>query len=87
MIQHSKELDDALRVFHHLDLLLGIQSAFSFLWFPVEEKDRHIFWAAWAKSISPTPLVNHDLTVFKTKARNYPLDRNELATERILFTK
>ena len=50
IMQHSKELDDTLRVFHEQVLLLGINSAFSFLWLPDEEKDRHIFWAAWAEN-------------------------------------
>ncbi|MEJ0104578.1 MAG: hypothetical protein WDO19_19345 [Bacteroidota bacterium] len=57
-MQHSKELDDTLRVFHEQVLLLGIPSAFSFLWLPDEEKDRHIFWAAWAENNS---------TVFKAR--------------------
>jgi DNA-directed RNA polymerase subunit N (RpoN/RPB10) len=47
IMQHSKELDDTLRVFHEQVLLLGIHSAFSFLWLPDEKNDRHIFWAAW----------------------------------------
>ena len=50
IMQHSKELDDTLRVFHEQVLLLGIHSAFSFLWLPDEEKDRHIFWAAWGEN-------------------------------------
>ncbi len=75
IMQHSKELDDTLRVFHEQVLLLGINSAFSFLWLPDEEKDRHIFWAAWAEKNS---------TIFKSKAINYPLDRNEPATAQCL---
>ena len=74
IMQHSKELDDTLRVFHEQVLLLGIHSAFSFLWLPDEEKDRHIFWAAWAENNS-----------FKSKAINYPLDRNEPATVQCLI--
>ena len=77
IMQHSKELDDTLRVFHEQVLLLGIHSAFSFLWLPDEEKDRHIFWAAWAED-------KNDSTVFKSKAINYPLDRNEPATAQCL---
>ena len=52
IMQHSNELDDTLRVFHEQVLLLGINSAFSFLWLPDEEKDRHIFWAAWEENNS-----------------------------------
>jgi signal transduction histidine kinase len=77
IMQHSKELDDTLRVFHEQILLLGIRSAFSFLWLPDEKNDRHIFWAAWEES-------NNGSTVFKSKAINYPLDRNEPATAQCL---
>jgi signal transduction histidine kinase len=70
-MQLSSELDDTLRVFHEQVLKLGIRSAFSFLWLPDEEKDRHIFWAVWAENNS---------TNFKSKAINYPLDRTEPAT-------
>ncbi len=76
IMQHSSELDDTLRVFHQQVLLLGIRSAFSFLWLPDEEKDRHIFWAAWAENNSND---------FKSKAINYPLDRNEPATAQCLI--
>jgi class 3 adenylate cyclase/DNA-directed RNA polymerase subunit N (RpoN/RPB10) len=75
IMQHSNELDDSLRVFHQQVLLLGIDSAFSFLWLPDEDKDRHIFWAAWAEN---------NPTVFRSKAINYPLDRNEPATAQCL---
>ena len=75
IMQHSKELDVTLRVFHEQVLLLGINSAFSFLWLPDEEKDRHIFWAAWAEN---------NFKDFKSKAINYPLDRNEPATAQCL---
>jgi signal transduction histidine kinase len=76
IMQHSTELDDTLRVFHEQVLQLGIPSAFSFLWLPDEEKDKHIFWAAWAEN---------NATVFKSKAINYPLDRNEPATAQCLI--
>ncbi len=76
LMQHSKELDDTLRVFHEQILLLGINSAFSFLWLPDEEKGRHIFWAAWAENNSK---------FFKSKAIDYPLDRNEPATAQCLI--
>ena len=76
IMQHSNELDDTLRVFHEQVLLLGIHSAFSFLWLPDEKNDRHIFWAVWAENNS---------TVFKSKSINYPLDRNEPATAQCLM--
>jgi len=78
IMQHSNELDDTLRVFHEQVLLLGINSAFSFLWLPDEEKSNHIFWAAWAEHIDET-------TIFKSKAITYPLDRNEPATAQCLI--
>src|SRR6185436_18846113 len=65
IMQHSKELDDTLRVFHQQVLLLGINSAFSFLWLPDEDKDRHIFWAAWAENISGEYVAKNSSTVFK----------------------
>jgi hypothetical protein len=77
IMQHSKELDDTLRVFHEQVLLLGINSAFSFLWLPDEDEGRHIFWAVWEES-------KNDSTVFQSKAINYPLDRNEPATAQCL---
>ena len=76
IMQHSSELDETLRVFHQQVLMLGIQSAFSFLWLPDEEKDQHKFWAAWAENNS---------TDFNSKAINYPLDRNEPATAQCLL--
>ncbi|MEO8772004.1 MAG: hypothetical protein ABI402_18040, partial [Ferruginibacter sp.] len=78
IMQHSKELDDTLRVFHEQVQLLGINSAFSFLWLPDEEKDKHIFWAIWEER-------NNDVPIFKNKAINYPLDRNEPATKQCLI--
>ncbi len=76
LMQHSNELDDTLRVFHKQVLLLGIHSAFSFLWLPDELNERHVFWAAWAEN---------NAAVFKSKAINYPLDRNEPATAQCLI--
>ncbi|MDQ3143246.1 MAG: hypothetical protein M3Q56_13465, partial [Bacteroidota bacterium] len=77
IMQHSKELDDTLRVFHQQVLLLGINSEFSYLWLPDEEKDQHIFWATWAEQ-------QNNSTIFKSKALNYPLDRNEPATTKCI---
>ncbi len=78
IMQHSNELGDSLKVFHEQVLLLGINSAFSYLWLPDEKNDRHIFWAAWAER-------KNGSTVFKSKAINYPLDRNEPATAQCLI--
>ena len=78
VMQHSKELDDTLMVFHEQVQWLGIHSAFSFLWLPDEEKDKHIFWAIWEEN-------ENGSIVFKNKAINYPLDRNEPATRQCLI--
>ncbi len=78
IMQHSNELDNTLRVFHEQVQLLGINSAFSFLWLPDEEKDKHIFWAIWEEN-------KNGSVVFKNKAINYPLDRNEPATKQCLI--
>jgi signal transduction histidine kinase len=91
IMQHSNELDDTLRVFHEQVLLLGIKSAFSFLWLPDEKNDRHIFWAAWGEDQPCLPGMQaagqagtNAAIVFKSKAINYPLDRNEPATAQCL---
>jgi len=78
LMQHSTELDDTLQVFHQQVLSLDIPSAFSFLWLPDENNDRHIFWAAWAENNSAGP------SYFQSKAIDYPLDRNEPATAQCL---
>jgi len=77
IMQHSKELDDTLRVFHEQVQLLGIHSAFSYLWLPDEEKDKHKFWAVWSED-------NDGSAIFKSKAIDYTLDRNEPATAKCL---
>ncbi len=82
IMQHSKELDDTLRVFHEQVTLLGIQSAFSFLWLPDEVKDRHIFWAVWREKGQP---AKNDSNVFKSKSINYAMDRKEPATAQCLI--
>ncbi len=83
LMQHSDQLDDTLRIFHEQILLLGINSAFSFLWLPDESNDRHIFWAAWAENSSNNPDKNS--IVLKSKAIDYPLNRNEPATAQCLI--
>jgi hypothetical protein len=80
LMQHSDQLDDTLRVFHEQVLLIGIPSAFSFLWLPDDQNDKHIFWAAWAERNSGDPS-----NAYKSKAINYPLDRNDPATAQCLI--
>ncbi len=84
-MQHSTELDDTLRVFHEQVLFLGIESAFSYLWLPDEDRSRHIFWAAWAENATGIELVDPGAKVFKSKAIDYPLDRTEPATAQCLI--
>ncbi len=78
IMQHSNELDDTLRVFHQQVQLLGINSAFSFLWLPDEEKDQHIFWVIWEEE-------NNGEKILKSKSVRYPLDRNDPATKQCLI--
>src|SRR6187401_1466012 len=80
LMQHSDQLDETLRVFHEQVLLIGIPSAFSFLWLPDDQNDKHIFWAAWAERNSGDPS-----NAYKSKAINYPLDRNDPATAQCLI--
>ncbi len=84
LMQHSKQLDDTLRVFHEQVLLLGINSAFSFLWLPDEKNLRHIFWAAWAENLPAGQGNKNNSRSYNSKAINYPLDRNEPATAQCL---
>ena len=77
IMQYSNELDDTIFVFHEQVQLLGINSAFSFLWLPDEEKEKHIFWAIWEEN-------KNGSIIFKNKAINYTLDRNEPATAQCL---
>src|SRR6185436_6231129 len=84
IMQNSKELDDTLRVFHEQVFLLGINSAFSFLWLPDEDRERHIFWAAWSEDLPAGQAGKNGSTAFKSKAIDYPLDRNEPATAQCL---
>ncbi len=84
IMQHSKELDDTLRVFHEQVLLLGINSEFSYLWLPDEDNDRHLFWAAWAETLPAGQRDKNSSKIFKSKALNYPLDRDEPATKKCL---
>ena len=85
IMQQSKELDDTLRVFHQQVQMLGINSAFSFLWLPDEEKEQHIFWAIWEENLPTGQAGENGSVVFKNKAINYPLDRNEPATRQCLI--
>jgi hypothetical protein len=61
--------------FHEQVLQLNIHfSFFNFYGCQMKENQRHIFWAAWAENNS-----------FKSKAINYPLDKNEPATAQCLI--
>ena len=72
LMQHSNELDKTSKVFHEQLRLLGIDSEFSYLWLPDEEKSNHLFWATWYEN-------QKGKTVFKNRAVNYPLDKTEPA--------
>ncbi len=70
LMQHSDELLDISKVFHEQLLLLGIDSAFSFVWLPNEEKGDHLFWATWMEERDGNKQ-------FHTRAITYPLDMTE----------
>ncbi len=70
LMQHSDELLDISKVFHEQLLLLGIDSAFSFVWLPNEEKGDHLFWATWMEEKGGNKQ-------FHARAITYPLDITE----------
>ena len=70
LMQHSDELLNISKVFHEQLLLLGIDSAFSFVWLPNEKKGDHLFWVTWMEEKKGS---KH----FHTRAINYPLDMTE----------
>ncbi len=70
LMQHSDELLEISKVFHQQLLLLGIDSEFSFVWLPNEEKGDHLFWATWMQEKDGT-------AAFHTRAITYPLDLTE----------
>ena len=69
MMQHSNELNKTCQVFHEQVQLLGIESEFSYLWLPEEDKKEHVFWATWQENSSE----------FKNKLVSYPLDKSDPA--------
>ena len=70
LMQHSDELLDISKVFHEQLLLLGIDSEFSFVWLPNEEKGDHLFWATWMEEKDGNKQ-------FHIRAITYPLDMTE----------
>ncbi len=73
LMQHSNELDGISRIFHEQMLLLGIDSEFSFVWLPDEDKQEHMFWATWVSELDGVPL-------YHSRAIKYPLDKTEPGT-------
>jgi signal transduction histidine kinase len=73
LMQHSSELNEISKTFHEQLLLLGIDSEFSFVWLPDEEKQEHMFWATWASEVNGT-------FHYRSKAIKYPLDKTEPGT-------
>ncbi|MGQ0740403.1 MAG: ATP-binding protein [Bacteroidota bacterium] len=70
LMQHSNELDITSKVFHEQLLLLGIESAFSYVWLPDVEKENHLFWATWKEDQNGSP-------VLQSRSAIYDLDRTE----------
>ncbi len=69
LMQHSDELYKTSEVFHEQLHLLGIESEFSYLWLPDEEKSEHLFWATWQES--------NKKAAFRNKHVTFPLDKSE----------
>jgi len=72
MMQHSSELNKTSQVFHEQLHLLGIESEFSYLWLPEEDKGEHLFWATWQEE-------QKGQSNYKNKQVIYPLDKSEPA--------
>jgi signal transduction histidine kinase len=72
MMQHSEELNKTSQVFHEQLRLLDIDSEFSYLWLPDEDKNEHLFWATWQEREKGSDS-------FKNKQVIYPLDKSEPA--------
>lgn len=70
LMQHSDELDATSKVFHEQLQMLGINTEFSYVWLPDEEKGEHQFWVAW----NSEKKGSHEI---KSKAIVYPLDKSE----------
>ncbi|HOI28503.1 MAG TPA: PP2C family protein-serine/threonine phosphatase [Melioribacteraceae bacterium] len=73
LMKHSSELNDISKTFHEQLLGLGIDSEFSFVWLPDEDKQEHMFWATWVNDINGT-------SQYQSKAVKYPLDKTEPGT-------
>lgn len=73
MMQHSSELNDISKTFHEQLLSLGIDSEFSFVWLPDEDKHEHLFWATWVNE-------KNGAAQYQSKAIKYPLDKTEPGT-------
>ncbi|MBZ0327940.1 MAG: nuclear transport factor 2 family protein [Altibacter sp.] len=69
LMQHSDELDATSKVFHEQLQLLGIDTEFSYVWLPDEDKNEHQFWVAWNTAQNKKKI--------KSKAIVYPLDKAE----------
>lgn len=68
LMQHSHELEHASQVFHEQLQLLGINSAFSYLWLLKEEEAEQTFWASWSEE-------KNGVVQYKSREITYPLDR------------
>ena len=77
LMQNSDELDRTIQVFHEQLHLLGIDSQFSYLWLPDEEKATHLFWATWFENQKNQNEKLKDIPSLKTKSVVYPLDKTE----------
>ncbi len=73
LMKHSDELNEISKVFHEQLLDLGIDSEFSFVWLPDEEKVEHLFWATWQNKKNGKAEIH-------SKSIAYPMDLSEPTT-------
>ncbi len=73
LMKHSSELNEISKTFHEQLLSLGIDSEFSFVWLPDEDKQEHMFWATWVNEIN-------GVTQYQSKEIKYALDKTEPGT-------
>jgi signal transduction histidine kinase len=70
LMQHSDELNQTIQVFHQQLEQLGIQTEFSYLWLPDEEKETHLFWTTWNEIKEGDP-------IYSNRKVTYPLNKTE----------
>ncbi len=70
LMQHSQELNNTISVFHEQLQGLGLDSEFSYLWLPDEDKSTHLFLTTWSEE-------ENNKTIFKNREVVYPLNKTD----------